>query len=279
MHLPHFVSSVETGNDKLLDVLSRAMGRYYRETPYHDEWIKGRNADWVEGGHDAQIAMCGQIPAGAIVLEAGCGDGAGSQEIHDRCPTMRYYGFDLRPAMRKTGGFVAGRADAIPFASSSCDVVVSMFVIEHLARPHRFLDEAWRVLKPSGIFLLVAPDFLGFSMASEILSRSYSSGRELLCQGRLWDAFLTGLSTRVLFPLRRRRRRRSLRSGKFAFPVLLNPRCLTLPGFVPDCDAVYPACPEEIANYLKTKPGCDSVSIFARTASSFGLNARKVGAA
>src|SRR5687768_3993390 len=150
-----------------------------------------------------------------------------------------------------------------------------MYVIEHTVFPQRFLDEAWRVLRGGGRMLLIAPDFTSHAMPSERAGRSYGSGREKLKRGRLLDALLTMYDTRVRTARLRRRRARDLAAGRLAFPILARPRCLDVEGFVPDCDAVYPSVPEEIAAYLGRLPGFDRSSVFHRDTGTFGLLAEK----
>lgn len=49
----------------------------------------------------------------------------------------------------------------IPYDDSSCDRIVMLHVIEHIAyKKHRiFFDEVWRVLKPEGEFFLAYPNW------------------------------------------------------------------------------------------------------------------------
>jgi SAM-dependent methyltransferase len=278
-----FLESVRPVHEGELHSLHERMKDFYFGPHYHAEWIRGVNANWREGVHDAQIAMCRRIPFDARVLEVGCGDGSCALEIMSRAPAAaRYTGLDLNPAAwRDSTGFefVRGSADEIPFPSESFDAVISMFVIEHLAFPARFLDEAWRVLAHGARFLLIAPDFLSNAMASERVGFSYGAGRRKLRSGRVLDALMSAFDVRVRIPLSRARRRRLLARGQYSFPVLLNPLCLCRAGFVPDCDAVYPACPEEIVNYLRAKPDCGACEVFYRDRYTFGLSVTKSGIA
>jgi SAM-dependent methyltransferase len=191
-----------------------------------------------------------------------------------RIREMTYVGVDLNPKAwqdRPEFEFHCASADALPFPDESFDAVVSMFVIEHLVFPSRFLDEAWRVLRRPGRLLTVAPDFRDQAMASERIGTSYGSGREKLKRGRILDALLTAFDTRFRIPRLRQRRLEMLQQGKHTFPVLTTPRCLRLPGFVPDCDAVYPVCPEELIGYLRKKPGFSAADLFYRGSNAFGL--------
>jgi hypothetical protein len=123
--------------------------------------------------------------------------------------------------------------------------------------------------------LIVAPDFSRNAMASERIGLSYGPGREKAKSGRLVDALLTTYDTRLRLRLLRYLRRRSVGQGRVTFPILLEPRCLRLSGFVPDCDAVYPVCPEEITNYLEKREAFSGSEVFYRDGHTFGLMAVK----
>ena len=70
---------------------------------------------------------------------------------------------------------------------------------------------------------------------------------------------------------------RQIAQGDLRFPVLLRPRCLSLEGFTPDCDAVYPACPEEALGYLSRRADFAAGHIFHRRDYNFGLCVEKTG--
>src|SRR5262249_36665042 len=204
--------------------------------------------------HKAQLELCQFVPSGSSVLEVGCGDGRAGVEVCRRVANLHYMGLDLHDARAtKNGNFSAGSAEKLPFFSNSVQVVLSFFVIEHLVFPARFLDEAWRVLAPSGRLLTIAPDFSKNGMQSERIGFSYGSGRDKLKKGRILDTILTAYDSRFRIPMLRKKRRKELHDGKFQFPILSKPRCLQLSGFMNDCDAVYPCCPEEMINYLSQK--------------------------
>lgn len=223
--------------------------------------------------------MCRYIEPGMRVLEVGCGNGDGGRELARWVGRIRYVGLDISVfAWRGEGRFVAGDAERLPLRSGAVDAVVAMFVMEHLVFPADFLDEAWRVLRGDGRLLLVSPDFATNAMASEDLGFTYGPGREKLKAGKWLDALLTGFDSRVRIPRLRRKWRRELERRGPTFRVLLEPRCLRLPGFVPDCDAVYPVAPEEVLAYLRTRPSFGKAETFYRDGHSFGLVAWKASA-
>src|SRR5690348_1470609 len=99
-------------------------------------------------------------------------------------------------------------------------------------------------------------------MASEPIGLSYGSGREKVKQRKFLDALLTFYDSRCRIPYIRSSRQKRLAEGRFYFPISTSPRCLSLPGFTPDCDAIYPAHPQEIINYLSKKYGNVETDIF-----------------
>ncbi|MEA2255725.1 MAG: hypothetical protein QOG35_1770 [Solirubrobacteraceae bacterium] len=95
------------------------------------------------------------VGPGARVLDVGCGTGAGTAAAAAR--GARATGVVLaegilvvarrrHPALR----FVAGDAEALPFADGDFDAVVAGFVLNHLPDPDRAIAELARVLAPGG---------------------------------------------------------------------------------------------------------------------------------
>lgn len=96
------------------------------------------------------------LTAGSRVLEVGCGTGnyAGALVELVGCACR---GLDPSRGMlaRARAGpariaLVRGRAERLPFAASSCDLVFSVDVIHHVADRAAFFREAARVLAPGG---------------------------------------------------------------------------------------------------------------------------------
>ena len=119
--------------------------------------------------------------------------------------------------------------------------------------------------------ILIAPDFYNGPMAADWVGTSYGCGQDKLSRGRIGDALLTAFDTRVRIAFSRANRRRRIAKGDLAFPVLLHPRCLYFDEFVPDCDAIYPACPEEVIEFLLLQPGFSGQKVFFRKGGTFGL--------
>ncbi|GEL26092.1 hypothetical protein PSU4_50460 [Pseudonocardia sulfidoxydans NBRC 16205] len=95
------------------------------------------------------------LPAGATVLDVGCGAGEFARAATDRGHAVR--GVDADPsavavAARRVpeGVFAVGDAQALEQPDSSYDVVALVQVVTHLANPLVALREAARVVRPSG---------------------------------------------------------------------------------------------------------------------------------
>jgi SAM-dependent methyltransferase len=118
-----------------------------------------------EAAYNAVVPFC----PGAVVLEAGCGEGYGADRIAEVARLV--VGLDYDPA---AVGHVAAayprvapvRANlaALPVRDGVVDVVATLQVIEHLWDQPGFLRECRRVLRPAGTLLVTTPNRLTFSL-------------------------------------------------------------------------------------------------------------------
>ncbi len=98
---------------------------------------------------------------GLTVLDVGCGDGVLSEPIAELGNNVT--GFDLPTITpmahkRHVSMVLSGDAENLAFTPETFDVVLASEVVEHLWNPQRFLDDAYRVLKPNGLLILEAPE-------------------------------------------------------------------------------------------------------------------------
>ena len=100
----------------------------------------------------------GAVSSASCVLEVGCGTGNYLRALRGRAPCAAW-GLDpsremLARAKTQTDSNVVawcrGRAESLPFAGSSFDLVFSVDVIHHVADRLAYFREAMRVLAPGG---------------------------------------------------------------------------------------------------------------------------------
>ncbi len=108
---------------------------------------------------DRALALA-QLPAGARVLDVGCGLGTTVAYLVDRCG-LRAVGLDAslaRVADARTArpdlDFVEGRAERLPFDDGSFDAATAECVLSTLIDPASALAELRRVLGGGGVLLL-----------------------------------------------------------------------------------------------------------------------------
>ena len=102
-----------------------------------------------------------------IGLDIGCGDGVTLYKV--MLAGGRVIGVDLEYSglalarkqienrMKQTPELVNALCYHLPFPDQSFDYVLSVEVIEHLAKPDQFLSEIIRVLRPGGMVALTTP--------------------------------------------------------------------------------------------------------------------------
>ncbi len=106
-------------------------------------------------------------PRALRVLDAGCGSGYGAAELASLGLAVEVVGVDsseealayarahyATPNLR----FDRGDCQALEFADGELDLVVAFEVLEHLSAPATFLEQAARVLRPSGQLLVSTPN-------------------------------------------------------------------------------------------------------------------------
>ena len=99
---------------------------------------------------------------GMRMLEPGCGRGEFLKNFKDL--GLDVVGVDASP---EANAFVDGldiklcdiENEKLPFDDNTFDVIYSKSFIEHLYYPEKYLEEAYRVLKPNGMLLTLVPDW------------------------------------------------------------------------------------------------------------------------
>lgn len=121
---------------------------------------------WNE--HYARYLFAAKLCKGKRVLDLGCGTGYGSAELARTAASV--CGIDIAEeavafaqANYKGVDFRQASCTAVPFPDSSFDVIAAFEVIEHLTHWRMLLDEARRLLRPNGLFLVSTPNRLYYA--------------------------------------------------------------------------------------------------------------------
>jgi SAM-dependent methyltransferase len=133
---------------------------------------------WFRRHEAAYHWLAGALPVpGAVVVEAGCGEGYGGQLLADAAAAL-VVGLDLDLATLRHAAvaypgvpFAAANLVALPLADGAVDLVVSSQVVEHLWDQDRFVAECARVLRPGGRLVVTTPNRLTFPPGNAFHSR------------------------------------------------------------------------------------------------------------
>jgi ubiquinone/menaquinone biosynthesis C-methylase UbiE len=110
------------------------------------------------------------LPSGLKWIDVGCGNGAFTELIVERCAPNEVRGIDpseaqldfarQRPSVR-LAKFEHGDAMALPFPEDAFDVTILALVIFFVPDPTRGVAEMKRVVRPGGMVAAYAWDILG----------------------------------------------------------------------------------------------------------------------
>jgi ubiquinone/menaquinone biosynthesis C-methylase UbiE len=100
------------------------------------------------------------LPAGLCCVDIGCGNGAFTELLAERCAPAELHGVDPAPAQlsfarSRPGAAIAqfheGDAMALPFPDNKFDVATMALVIFFVPQPEKGVAEMTRVVKPGGL--------------------------------------------------------------------------------------------------------------------------------
>jgi SAM-dependent methyltransferase len=116
----------------------------------------------LEGIAQALVELAARTQA-KVALEVGCGTGRFLEDLRRVVP--RSYGADastgmLGQAAARLGpaGLIAARANQLPFAPASFDLIACINAIHHFDDGDGFIHDAARLLRPAGALVLVGMD-------------------------------------------------------------------------------------------------------------------------
>jgi MPBQ/MSBQ methyltransferase len=130
----------------------------------YDRWINP--LFWTESMRDQALALAALDDPGLTVADVGAGTGFTTEGIVAEVAPERVTMIDQSPhqlarARRKpvlaAAGKRLGDAEALPLETDSVDRYVSAGSIEYWPDPQRAIAEAYRVVRPGGVALVIGP--------------------------------------------------------------------------------------------------------------------------
>lgn len=117
-----------------------------------------------------------ELPAGAEVLEVGCGTGAVSRVLANHPGIRRVVGVDPSPVFLDTArrlgsslqnlSFIEGDGRSLPCDACSFDVIIFHTTLSHVPDPLCALAEAYRVLRPGGVMTVFDGNYTSTTLAT-----------------------------------------------------------------------------------------------------------------
>ena len=147
-----------------LDVQNSYRARYRKQRP-----------GWQPSGELLESLVRSRLTRESRVLDLGCGRG-GVVELFWREVGLAA-GIDSDPvslAEHRASGMplVQARGESLPFVDESFDLVVCLWVLEHLRAPAEVLREVRRVLRPGGHFIFLTPNLKHPLLRANRISRA-----------------------------------------------------------------------------------------------------------
>ena len=139
---------------------SRALLPLEKQNAYRDRYRAIRQG-WRTSGEELEALVRRHLTERSRVLDLGCGRG-GVVELFWREVELAA-GLDPDvPSLAEHRGqgmpMIRGRGENLPFASESFDLVVCLWVLEHIERPDDVFHEVRRILRPGGHFVFLTPN-------------------------------------------------------------------------------------------------------------------------
>ena len=132
-----------------LDRQNRYRERYRREQP-----------QWRSSGDEFEALVRQHLTPGSRVLDLGCGRGGVMELLWRDVRSAVGADPDLASLREHRAGLplVCANGQALPLAAECFDVVIALWVLEHLAQPQVVLQNIRRVLAPGGHLLFLTPN-------------------------------------------------------------------------------------------------------------------------
>jgi SAM-dependent methyltransferase len=148
------------------------------------------------------------LPAGAVILDAGCGSGRTMQELVDY---GEVHGIELDPEAaqvargRGHGEVRIGRLEELPWNDGAFDLIACLDVIEHTPDDRATLRELRRVCRPGGWLLVTVPAYQALWSLHDEANHHYrrysrASLRSAAVEAGWWLRRMTSFNSLLLAP-------------------------------------------------------------------------------
>jgi SAM-dependent methyltransferase len=140
--------------------MSDAINQYYKD--YYDKMgsaaYLGENLK-TSSRMLAFVDLLAHLPDGAKVLDIGCGDAVFAELM----PRFDWYGMDINTSRAVKRNIKLADHDLMvkpyPYADSTFDAIITSEVLEHLWTPATVHQEAARLIKRNGTYVVSTPNF------------------------------------------------------------------------------------------------------------------------
>jgi SAM-dependent methyltransferase len=130
-----------------------------RQNRYRERFRR-EHPGWRSSGDEFEALARQRLGPDSRVLDLGCGRGGVMELLWREVRRAAGVDPDLASLREHRAGLplVCARGEALPFGVDSFDVVIGLWVLEHLPQPEVVLRDIWRVLAPGGRFLFLTPN-------------------------------------------------------------------------------------------------------------------------
>jgi len=132
---------------------------YETQTAYRERYRAARPG-WRASGDQFDFVVERWLTKDSVVLDLGCGRTGGIERFWEKAAFAAGVDPDLDSLRERKNALPVVRAfgDRLPFADSTFDLVVSVWVFEHIEAPDAVFGEVARVMRPGGHFVFLTPN-------------------------------------------------------------------------------------------------------------------------